>query len=127
MALPKLPHPHLIVLRTVATVVLSCVIGQAGWAAAFIGGESTYRVHHQVGALVTLVASIVGAAVYVALRRSAGPVNVSLAVILAAAIVAQYFLGEAGATAVHVFTGVLIVMVGTALTSWTYRHRMPVQ
>lgn len=125
MALPPLPHPHLIVLRSVATVVLSCLIGQAGWAAAFLGGESGYRQHHQVGAWVMLAVSIVGAAVYVALRRSAGPVNVTLAVALAVAAVIQYTLGQAGATAVHIFFGILMVMLATALTSWTYRHRLP--
>ncbi|MCC2593613.1 hypothetical protein LKO27_09360 [Tessaracoccus sp. OS52] len=125
MALPQLPHPHLIVLRSVATVVLSCLIGQAGWAAAFLGGENAYRVHHEVGAWVTLAATIIGAVVYVILRRSAGTVNVVLALVLAVAVVLQYALGEADATALHIFSGVLIVMLGTALTSWTYRHRMP--
>ncbi|SDY52487.1 hypothetical protein SAMN05428934_102147 [Tessaracoccus flavus] len=127
MASITLPHPHLIVLRTAATVILSCLIGQAGWAAAFIGGGSGYRVHHEVGAWVTMAAAIVGALVYLVLRRSAGLVNVILALALAVAVVAQYFMGEAGATALHIFSGVLIVMLGTALTSWTYRHHLPAE
>lgn len=120
-----MPHPHLIILRTVATVVISCIIGQAGWAAAFIGGSGNYLPHHRVGAVVTVVVSVLGAVVYLFLRRSAGPVNVGLAVALAVGVVAQYTLGEAGMTSVHIFWGVLLVMLGTALTSWTYRHEMP--
>ena len=123
--MPALPHPHLIVLRTAATVVISFLIGQAGWAAAFIGGAGQYRTYHEVGALITLVVSILGAAGYLVLRRSAGPVNVTLAVGLALAVVAQYALGQAGVTSLHIFWGVLLVGLGTALTSWTYRHSMP--
>ncbi len=125
MRKPVLPHPHLIILRTAATVVISCLIGQAGWAAAFIGGARVYVPYHQVGAVVTLVVSILSAVVYLVLRRSAGPVNVGLAVGLALAVVAQYVMGEAGMTSLHIFWGVLMVGLGTALTSWTYRHEMP--
>jgi hypothetical protein len=125
MALPPLPHPHLIVLRSAATVVLSCIIGQAGWAAAFLGDDPGYRLHHQIGAWVTLAACIGSAVVYLVLRRSAGPVNVALAVLVAVAAAAQYALGDAGVTAPHIFLGVLLAMLGTALTSWTYRHEIP--
>lgn len=125
MQLPAMPHPRLIVLRSVATVVISCLIGQAGWAAAFLGGQPQYRPHHAVGALVTVVVCVVSALVYVVMRRSAGPVNVTLAVLLAALAGVQYFLGERGETSLHIFLGVLLVMLGTALTSWTYRHTLP--
>ncbi|MHA6513661.1 hypothetical protein [Tessaracoccus sp. Z1128] len=125
MALPPLPHPHLITLRTLATLVLSCLIGQAGWASAFLGGQSGYRTHHEVGALVTLVVTVVAAVVYVVLRRSAGVVNVVLAVAMALLVSIQYLLGSAGTTSAHIFVGVLSVMLATALTSWTYRHAMP--
>lgn len=125
--MPALPHPHLIVLRTAATVVISCLIGQAGWAAAFIGGAGDYRPYHSVGALVTLVVSILSAVVYLVLRRSAGPVNVALAVGLAVGVGAQYAMGELGAASLHIFWGVLLVGLGTALTSWTYRHQMPAE
>lgn len=124
MALPPLPHPHLIVLRSAATVVLSCLIGQAGWAAAFIGGEAAYRAHHQVGALVTVAVCLASAVTYLVLRRSAGPVNVVLAVLVAVLAGVQFALGESGVTAVHIFLGVLLAMTGTALTSWTYRHEL---
>ena len=127
MPRPVMPHPHLIILRTVATVVISCIIGQAGWAAAFIGGSGQYFPHHRVGALVAVVISVLGAVVYLILRRSAGPVNVVLAVALAVGVVAQYALGSAGMASLHIFWGVLLVMLSTALTSWTYRHQMPAE
>lgn len=120
-----MPHPQLIILRTAATVLISCIIGQAGWAAAFLGGSDQYYPHHQVGAIVAVVVSILTAAVYLFMSRSAGTVNVTLAVMLAVAIAAQYTMGLAGMKSLHIFWGVLIVMLGTALTSWTYRHQMP--
>lgn len=120
-----MPHPHLIVLRSVATLELSAVIGQAGWAAAFLGGSPQFAPHHAVGAVVTLVLCVVGAVAYTVLRRSGGPVLLTLAWLLAVMVVAQYVLGEAGATSVHIFLGVLTAMVATALTSWTYRHPDP--
>lgn len=125
MPLPPMPHPHLVVLRSVVTVVLSALIAQAGWAAAFLGGESGYRVHHQVGAWVTVGICVAAAVVYVVMRRSAGAVNVTLAVLLAAAAAAQFALGEVRATSAHIFVGVLLGMLATALTSWTYRHTLP--
>ena len=120
-----LPHPHLVVLRLVATIEISLVIAQAGWAAAFLGGERRYLEFHEVGAFVTIAGCVLGALVYVVLRRSAGPVNVSLAVGLALLVLVQFSLGEHEVVAVHVFLGVLIAMTVTALTSWTYRHRLP--
>lgn len=125
MAMPAMPHPHLIVLRSAATVVLSCVVAQAGFAAALLDGDVERLANHRVGAGVTLVATLVAAVAYVVLRRSAGPVNLALAVILAAAVSGQFALGEGGVRAWHIFLGVLIAMVATALTSWTYRHTMP--
>ena len=127
MALPAMPHPHLVVLRSVVTVVLSCLIGQAGWASAILGGQAGYRAHHQVGAWVALGACVASAVVYLILRRSAGTVNVTLAVTLAVAASAQYAIGEAQLTSAHIFSGVLLVMLGTALTSWTYRHTLPAE
>ena len=111
-----LPHPHLIVLRSAATVVLSCLIGQAGWASAMLGDDPGYRWHHALGAWVTLVACALSAVVYLVLRRSAGQVNVTMAVLVAIGAVAQFFLGETDRMAVHIFLGVLLAMLGTALT-----------
>lgn len=119
-----MPHPRLIVLRSAATVVLSCLIAQAGWAAAFLGGEPGYREFHRIGAWVTLAICFASAATYLALRRSAGPVNVVLAVLVAVLSAVQLALGQGAVTAVHIFLGVLLAMLGTALTSWTYRHEL---
>lgn len=127
MAMPAMPHPHLIVLRTAATVVLSCVVAQAGFAAALLDGDLDRLRSHQVGAWITLVSTLVAAAVYLVLRRSAGQVNVTLAVLLAVAVTGQFALGESDERAWHIFLGVLIAMLATALTSWTYRHTMPVE
>lgn len=90
-----------------------------------LGGEPRYARFHEVGAWVTLAVAVIAALTYVVLRRSAGPVNLWLAVGLAAAIVLQISLGETGQRALHIFSGVLIAMLATALTSWTYRHKMP--
>lgn len=125
MARPALPHPHLIILRSTATLVLSCLIAQAGWAAAFLGGDNQYFAYHRVGAWVTLALTVAGAVVYLALRKSAGPINVTLAVLLAAVVAVQFTLGQIGETGLHIFLGILIAMLGTALTSWTYRHAIP--
>ncbi|CAL8973265.1 hypothetical protein TESS_TESS_02702 [Tessaracoccus sp. O5.2] len=125
MALPQMPPPRLIALRSVATLVISLLIAQAGWAAAFLGGDTGYRRHHEVMAGITLAVCVAAAVVYVALRRTAGPVNVGLAVAVAVAASVQYGLGVAGSTSLHIFLGVLLVGLGTALTSWTYRHRPP--
>lgn len=121
----QLPPPRLIVLRSVATIELSAIIGQAGWAAAFLGGETRYRAYHAAGAAVTLACCALGAVAYALLRRSAGAVNVALASALAVLVGVQYALGESAVTAAHIFLGVLIAMLATALTSWTYRHRGP--
>lgn len=123
--MPALPHPHLIALRMAATVLLSAVIAQAGWASAMLGGESRYAPFHQVGAWVTMGVAVLAALTYVVLRRSAGPVNLWLAVGLVVAMAVQIALGETGQRAPHIFWGVLVAMLATALTSWTYRHKMP--
>lgn len=127
MALPAMPHPHLIAIRSAATVVLSCVIAQAGFAAAVLDGDLERVRSHQVGAWVTLAAALAAAVVYLVLRASAGLVNVVLAVLLALAVAGQFGLGRTGVRAWHIFLGVLVAMLATALTSWTYRHHMPAE
>lgn len=126
MAVPAMPHPHLVVLRSAATVVISCVVAQAGFAAAILNGELERLRNHEVGAWVTLVSTLAAAAIYLVLRRSAGTVNVTLAVVLAVAVSVQFTLGRRDdVLAWHIFLGILIAMLATALTSWTYRHAMP--
>ncbi|MEG3615034.1 hypothetical protein [Isoptericola haloaureus] len=122
-----MPQPHLIWLRSAATVLISCVIAQAGWASAYLGGDPDYLVQHRVGAWVTLAVAWLAVVVYLVLRRSAGRVNVALAVATAVLVTVQFTLGRLGGDlrALHIFTGVLLAVLVTALTSWTYRHRLP--
>lgn len=63
MPLPPMPHRHLIVLRSAVTIALSCLIAQAGWASAFLGGEAQYRAFHAIGAWVSLSVCVINAAV----------------------------------------------------------------
>ncbi len=125
MALPPLPPMPLIVLRSIATLQICAVIDQAGWAAAFLGGAGQFRSNHRIGAVVTLLVCWLGALAYLLLRRWAGAVNVALALLLAVGVSVQYWLGTSHVVAPHVFIGVLLAMVATALTSWTFRHPGP--
>jgi len=124
-ALSKLPHPHLIVLRTAATLVISAVLAQAGFAAAALGRDKSYFAAHAIGAAVTLTLGIASAICYTVLRRTAGPVLLWLAWATAGALVVQFTLGKLEVADVHIFLGVLIAMLATALTSWTYRLPAP--
>ncbi|MFV0460585.1 MAG: hypothetical protein ACK5MT_17655 [Actinomycetales bacterium] len=124
--LARIPvHPHLIVLRTAATVVLSCLIGQAGFAAAGLGRNPAWFGWHETGAVVTVCACLVSLVLYLLLRRIGGSVLMGLAVATTVMVLVQVGFAEAGWKDVHIFWGVLTVMVGTALTSWTYRHPPP--
>jgi len=126
MAAPSnLPHPHLIVLRTAATLVISAVLAQAGFAAAAIGRDKSYFAAHVIGAGVTLTLGIATAICFTVLRRTAGPVLLWLAWATAGALVVQFTLGKLAVADVHIFLGVLIAMLATALTSWTYRLAAP--
>jgi hypothetical protein len=122
----RLPiHPHLLVLRSAATLVLSALIAQVGWAAAGLGDDGAYFLVHAVFAWVVVVVCVLSAVVYVVLRRSAGPVLVVLALVTAVLPLVQVALARAELVSLHIFLGVLTAMVGTALTSWTYRHKLP--
>lgn len=121
----RLPHPHLIVLRSVITLELSLLIGQAGWAAAGLGGERHYFSTHAWFALPTLLMGLVNAMCYVILRRTAGIVCLVLAVLLAVMSGIQYALGDAHVVGLHIFFGILTIMTATTLTSWTYRLPAP--
>lgn len=112
----------MIALRLAVTLVLSALIAQAGWAAAYLGGDTAYLRHHSIGAWVALTLTLATAVLYLVLRRQAGPVNVTLAIGLAIAVTGQLALGQSHARGPHIFVGVLVMMLATALTSWTYRH-----
>jgi hypothetical protein len=122
----ELPHPHLIWLRSAATLVISAVIGQAGFAAAAIGRrDKSYFFFHAIGAGLTLTLAIGCAICFTVLRRTAGRVLLWLAWATAAAVVVQFGLGKLEIADWHIFLGVLIAMLTTALTSWTYRRPPP--
>lgn len=121
-----LPHPHLIALRTAATLVISAVIGQAGFAAAALGREKSWFLFHAINAWLTLILAFGCAICFTVLRRTAGRVLLWLAWSLAAAVTVQFTLGKLEIADVHIFLGVLIAMLATALTSWTYRLPAPV-
>ena len=104
---------------------LSVLIGQAGWAAAGIGDDPSYFGTHRWWAWLTVAVCVGSLVTYVVLRRSAGPVLLVLAAVVAVLPLVQIALAGSGLVALHVFVGVLTVMVGTALTSWTYRHTLP--
>ena len=127
MASVTLPHPHLIALRTAATLVISAVIGQAGFAAAALGREKSWFLFHAIGAWLTLILAFGCAICFTVLRRTAGPVLLWLAWSLAAVVTVQFTLGKLEIADVHIFLGVLIAMLATALTSWTYRLPAPVE
>ncbi len=118
----RLPSPQMMILRCAATLWLSAVIGQAGFAAAGIGRDHSWFGAHEVGAVIALAIAVVSGVLYVALRRHGGAVTTGLALLGVVATLAQYALGESGVIDVHVFLGVLLAMIVTALTSWTYRH-----
>lgn len=120
-----LPHPHLIWLRSAATLLISAVIAQAGFAAAAIGRDKSYFVFHSINAGVTLTLGIACAICFTVLRRTAGPVLLWLAWATGVAIIVQFVLGMLEIADLHVFLGVLIAMLATALTSWAYRHPAP--
>ncbi len=119
-------HPHLIILRSVVTVVLSAIIGQFGFAAAFLGGggQVYYAIHSVLGWIV-LGLCVAGLAVYLGLRRTAGPVLIVMAIILVIMAALQILLAQLGIKDFHIFNGILTAMMATALTSWTYRHPPP--
>ena len=52
-------HPHLLVLRTLITLELSLLIGQAGWASAGLGRDPGWFGMHALFALPTLVFTVV--------------------------------------------------------------------
>ena len=55
------------------------------------------------------------------------PEDHRIARLTAAAIVVQFTLGKLEIADVHIFLGVLIAMLTTAVTSWTYRRPPPTE
>jgi hypothetical protein len=116
------PLPLLTALRIEATVLMSLAIGQAGLAAGFLGGrESLVPVHGaNAYALVTLTVAVLLTAV--GYRRAGGPRWPILAgAILLGVEVLQVVLARTEVVGLHIFCGVLFVVLATLLTSYLFR------
>jgi hypothetical protein len=123
MATPTARRPRvLLALQIEATVLMSLAIGQAGLAAGFLGGDAGLKPLHGANAyaLLTLtVAVIITAVVY---RRGGGPRWPVLAgVILLAVETLQLILARTEVVGLHIFCGVLFVVLATLLTSYLFR------
>jgi len=101
---------------------MSLAIGQAGLAAGFLGGTESLKALHGANAyaLLTLtVAVLVTAVVY---RRGGGPRWPVLAgTVLLAVETLQLILARAEVVGLHIFCGVLFVVLTTLLTSYLFR------
>ena len=109
-------------LRIEATVLMSLAIGQAGLAAGFLGGrESLVPVHRaNAYALATLTIAVLLTAV--AYRRAGGPRWPILAgAILLSVEVLQVVLARTEVVGLHIFFGVLFVVLATLATSYLFR------
>ena len=110
-------------MRIEATVLMSLAIGQAGLAAGFLGGQPSLLPIHQINAslLLGLTAAVIVTAVLYQ-RRGGGPRWPVLAgAILLAVEVLQLVLARTGVVGLHIFCGVLFVVLATLLTSYLFR------
>jgi uncharacterized membrane protein AbrB (regulator of aidB expression) len=116
------PPRELVALRIEATVLMSLAIGQAGLAAGFLGGRATLLPIHRINAFLLLgmtAAVVVTAVLY---RRGGGPRWPVLAgAILVAMEIGQVVLARTNIVGLHIFCGVLFVVLATLLTSYLYR------
>lgn len=118
---PRRPR-LLVVLQTEATVLMSLAIGQAGLAAGFIGGEDGLKPVHGVNAYALLTLTVVVIITAVLYRRGGGPRWPVLAgIILVLVETLQLVLARAEVVGLHVFLGVLFVVLATLLTSYLFR------
>jgi hypothetical protein len=112
----------LVALQIEATVLMSLAIGQAGLAAGFLGGEASLVPLHGANAyalLTVTVAVIITAVVY---RRGGGPRWPVLAgAVLLAVETLQLVLARTEVVGLHIFLGVLFVVLATLLTSYLFR------
>ena len=118
---PRRPR-LLVALQTEATVLMSLAIGQAGLAAGFIGGEDGLKPVHGVNAYALLTLTVVLVVTAVLYRRGGGPRWPVLAgTILLVVETLQLILARAEVVGLHVFLGVLFVVLATLLTSYLFR------
>lgn len=123
MATTPPPRPRLLVaLQTEATVVMSLAIGQAGLAAGFLGGSEGLKPAHGVNAYALLAVTVILVVTAVLHRRGGGPRWPVLAgVILLLVETLQLVLARFEVVGLHIFCGVLFVVLATLLTSYLFR------
>lgn len=123
MSTSSAPHsPLLTVLRIEATVLMSLAIGQAGLAAGFLSGDGGLEPIHGINAYVLLGTTVVVTATAALYRRAGGPRWPVLAgVILLLVETGQLVLAGLDAVGLHIFCGVLFVVMATLLTSYLFR------
>ncbi len=123
MAPSSPPRPRLLVaLQTEATVLMSLAIGQAGLAAGFLGGSEGLKPVHGVNAYALLTVTVAIVVTAVLHRRAGGPRWPVLAgAILLVVETLQLTLARFEVVGLHIFAGVLFVVLATLLTSYLFR------
>lgn len=101
---------------------MSLAVGQAGLAAGFLGGDSALLPAHQLNAYLLLALTAVVVVTAVLYQRAGGPRwPVWAAGILIGVEVLQIVLARSGIVGLHIFCGVLFVVMATLLTSYLFR------
>ncbi len=119
---PARRPPLLVALQTEATVLMSLAIGQAGLAAGFLGGSEGLKPVHGVNAYALLAVTVALVVTAVLHRRGGGPRWPVLAgVILLLVETLQLVLARFEVVGLHIFSGVLFVVLATLLTSYLFR------
>lgn len=114
--------PLLIALQTEATIFMTLSIGQAGLAAAFISKQAAVKNIHEINAFVMAAVALVILATAIFYRRGGGPLWILLgAGLLLVLVLAQISLGELKVVGLHIFLGVIYVVLAVLFTSYLFR------
>ena len=109
-------------LQVEATVLMSLAIGQAGLAAGFLGGQEALKPLHGANAYALLTLTVVVLITAVVYRRDGGPRWPVLAgAILLLVETLQLLLARSEVVGLHIFCGVLFVVLATLVTSYLFR------
>jgi hypothetical protein len=112
----------LVALQIEATVLMSLAIGQAGLAAGFLGGQEALKPLHGANAYALLTLTVVVIITAVVYRRDGGPRwPVLAAAILLLVETLQLLLARSEVVGLHIFCGVLFVVLATLTTSYLFR------
>lgn len=113
---------QLIALQTEATIFMTLAIGQAGLAAAFISKQATVKNIHELNGFVLAGIALIMVLTAVLYRRAGGPIWAVLAAgLLFVLIIAQISLGELKVVGLHIFLGVIDVVLAVLFTSYLFR------